>query len=107
VGTTRDGLVYAEKENTPLTWMDASVDGKPCVQRDGMAVEINALWYNAICFAVELAGLACDQSFVEHWKPMIKKVGDAFLKTFWNEGHDHLADVVKDGNPIGQFGQIW
>lgn len=99
VGTTREGLVYAEKENTPLTWMNASVNGNPVVQRDGMAVEINALWYNAICFAVELAGLAGEQSFVEQWNPMIKKVGDAFISTFWNEGHDHLADVVKDRKP--------
>jgi predicted glycogen debranching enzyme len=99
VGLTREGLIFAQKENTPLTWMNASVDGRPVVQREGLAVEINALWYNAICFAVELAGLAGDQSFVENWKGMIKKVGDAFLKTFWSEGHEHLADVVKDGKP--------
>lgn len=97
IGTTREGLVYAQKENIPLTWMNALVDGKAVVQRDGMPVEINALWYNAICFAVELAGSAGDQAFVDSWKGMIKKVGDAFLKTFWNEGHEHLADVVKDG----------
>jgi len=99
VGTTREGLVYAEKENTPLTWMNGTVDGKAVVQRDGMPVEINALWYNAVCFAVELAGLAGEKSFVEQWKGMIKKIGDAFLKTFWNEGHNHLADVVKDRKP--------
>lgn len=99
IGTTRDGLVYAQKENIPLTWMNASVDGRAVVQRDGMPVEINALWYNAICFAVELATSAGDNNFVEQWRGMIKKVGDAFLKTFWNDGHDHLADVVKDGKP--------
>jgi len=99
VGTTREGLIYAQKENTPLTWMNSSVDGRPVVQRDGLAVEINALWYNAICFAVDLATLADDQNFVDQWKGMIKKVGDAFLNTFWNGGHDHLADVVKDGKP--------
>lgn len=99
IGTTREGMIYAQKENTPLTWMNSSVDGRPVVQRDGMPVEINALWYNAICFAVELAELAGDTNFAEQWKGMIKKVGDAFLKTFWNEGHHHLADVVKDGKP--------
>jgi glycogen debranching enzyme len=30
---------------------------------------------------------------------MPDKIGSAFLKTFWNEGHEHLADVVKDGAP--------
>jgi len=99
IGTTREGLVYAQKENTPLTWMNSSVDGRPVVQRDGMPVEINALWYNAICFSVELANFSGDTDFVGQWNDMIKKVGGAFLSTFWNEGHDHLADVVKDGKP--------
>lgn len=99
IGTTREGLVYAQKDNLPLTWMNALIDGKAVVQREGMPVEINALWYNAICFAVELAGSAGDQNFADQWKGMIKKVGDAFVKTFWNEGHEHLADFVKDGRP--------
>ena len=99
VGTSREGLVYAQKENTPLTWMDSSVDGRPVVQRDGLPVEINALWYNAICFSVELANYSGDTDFVGQWNGMINKVGDAFLSTFWNGGHDHLADVVKDGKP--------
>ena len=99
IGTTRDGLVYAQKENTPLTWMNSLVDGRPVVQREGLPVEINALWYNALCFAVEVADLAGDKTFVAQWKGMIDKVGEAFLQTFWNEGHNHLADVVKDGKP--------
>lgn len=99
IGTTREGLVYAQKDSIPLTWMNALVDGKAVVQRDGMPVEINALWYNAICFAVDLAGAAGDQSFVDNWKGMIKKVGEAFVKTFWQQGHEHLADVVRDGRP--------
>lgn len=97
VGTTPEGLIFAEKENTALTWMNSTVNGKPVIQRDGLPVEINALWFNAICFALDLADLAKDYEFVEKWKGKVKTVADAFLKTFWNEGHDHLADVVKNG----------
>jgi len=97
IGTTRDGLVFAQKENTALTWMNSYVDGKPVVQREGLPVEVNALWFNAICFALDLADLAGDHQFVEEWKSMVKKVADAFLKTFWQEGHEHLADVMKNG----------
>lgn len=97
VGTTRDGLVYAQLANTPLTWMNSTVDGIPVVQRDGMPVEINALWYNAIAFAVELAHAAGENTFADTWKATLKKTGDAFVKTFWNPGHNHLADVVKEG----------
>lgn len=97
IGTTREGLVFAEKENTALTWMNSYVYGKPVVQRAGMPVEINALWFNAICFAIELAVMAGDSEFVEKWKNMVEKVGKAFLNTFWSNGHDHLADVVRNG----------
>lgn len=97
IGITKEGLVYAQKEFTALTWMNASVNGRPVIQRDGLPVEINALWYNAICFAVEVAGLAGNSGFVNQWQGMINKVGDAFVNTFWKAGHNHLADVVKDG----------
>lgn len=99
VGVTKEGLVFASKENTALTWMNSLVDGNPVLQRDGMPVELNALWYNALNVAVELARNAGDTSFADVWKPMIKKSGDAFLKTFLNNGHEHLADTVKDGKP--------
>ncbi len=97
IGTTSEGLVFAEKENVALTWMNSYVDGKPVVQRAGMPVEINALWFNALCFSLDLADLAGEYDFIEKWKHMIEKVGKSFLKTFWNEDHEHLADVVRNG----------
>jgi len=97
VGMNAAGLIYAEKQNTALTWMNSYVDGIPVVQRNGLPVEINALWFNAICFALDLADMAGDYTFVEKWKEMVAKVGKSFLKTFWNPGHEHLADVVRNG----------
>lgn len=97
ISTTREGLIYAEKKNIALSWMNSKINETPVVQREGMPVEINALWFNAICFALDLANMANDQDFIEMWKDMVKKVGIAFNKTFWNEGHEHLADVVKNG----------
>jgi predicted glycogen debranching enzyme len=97
IGTTNEGLVFAEKENVALTWMNSYVDGKPVIQRAGLPVEINALWFNAICFTLDLADLAGEYDFIEKWKHMVEKVGKAFFKTFWQEGHEHLADVVRNG----------
>ena len=51
-----------------MTWMDAVVDGKPVTGRDGYQVEINALWYNAICYTLELARKHRDNAFVHEWK---------------------------------------
>jgi len=50
-----NGLLHAGDSTTQLTWMDASVDGRPVTPRAGYAVEVNALWYNALCFAKDLS----------------------------------------------------
>jgi predicted glycogen debranching enzyme len=94
---TPEGLIYAEKENIALTWMDSYVNGIPVVQRAGLTVEINALWYNAIAFALEMARLVKDKEFLMQWEEMEEKAGRAFMDTFWNQDHEHLADVVKNG----------
>ena len=88
------GLIDAEKENTALTWMDSYVNGVPVVQRSGKAVEVNALWFNAICFGLDLADMAGDQEFIDEWKSMVEKVALSFLKTFWSDEHACVADVV-------------
>ena len=95
----KGGLIEAEKEKIALTWMDSYVNGNPVVQRSGMAVEVNALWFNAICFALDLADMAGDHEFIDEWKDMVETVAHSFLNTFWSEGHGLLADVVKDGVP--------
>lgn len=97
INMTPDGLIEAEKENTALTWMNSYINGKPVTQREGLAVEINALWYNAIVFTLEMCRNLGDNEFVSRWEDMPDKVGNAFLKAFWNQGHEHLADVVKEG----------
>ena len=43
-----DGLLVQGQEGYQLTWMDAKVDGWVVTPRRGKAVEINALWYNAL-----------------------------------------------------------
>ncbi|WP_458400821.1 amylo-alpha-1,6-glucosidase [Mailhella sp.] len=50
-----DGLLHVGSEKTQLTWMDASIDGVPVTPRHGCAVELNALWFDALNFAKELA----------------------------------------------------
>ena len=47
-----NGLVWASAPDKALTWMNALAGGVPVVSRDGYPVEINALWYNAVCYAL-------------------------------------------------------
>jgi predicted glycogen debranching enzyme len=91
-----NGLIYADAPGKALTWMDAVVNGIPVTPRCGYAVEINALWYNAVCFSLEMAGIAKDKKFIrehENFPELIKK---SFLEIFWDEKVGYLADYVND-----------
>lgn len=94
-----NGLIYAKQEGVALTWMDAYIDGIPVTQRGGLNVEINAAWYNAVCFALELAEAANDMIFINEWKDYPPIIASSFLDTFWNDEKGYLADFV-DGNYI-------
>jgi predicted glycogen debranching enzyme len=91
-----NGLIWASEPGKALTWMNAYVDGKPVTQRNGYAVEINLLWYNAVQFALELAGHANDRVFVKEWSQTSGLIKDSFLEKFWNEDRGYLADVVNE-----------
>lgn len=93
---SEDGLIEADKKDVALTWMNSYANGKPIVRRAGKTVEINALWFNAICFALDLADMVGDTDFIYEWKHMCKQVANSFLNTFWSERHGFLADVVKN-----------
>lgn len=89
-----NGLIFAGIPGKALTWMDAIVEGQPVTPRIGMPVEINALWYNAIMFSLELAQKASDQEFISRWSNIAEKIPAAFEATFWLKDHDYLADYV-------------
>lgn len=92
-----NGLIYAATENGALTWMNVSVDGRPITPRSGFAVDVNALWYNAVCYAVDLAERCGDTAFVKHWAPLRAKIKDSFVEMFWNESRHYLCDYVNNG----------
>ena len=94
-----NGLIYAKQEGVALTWMDAYIDGKPVTPRGGFAVEINAAWFNAVCFALELAESAQDKSFTSEWSSYPELIANSFRNLFWNEDEGYLADYA-DGNYV-------
>lgn len=96
-----NGLVWASNPTHAMTWMDAIVDGKPVTGRDGYQVEVNALWYNAICFTLALAKKQKDKEFVESWKDMPELVKASFIDSFWMQKEGHLADYVNGGGKDG------
>lgn len=97
-----DGLIELKEEFAHATWMDVRVDGKPATPRNGAPVEINALWYNAIC---------CYQAMCDEYRKLAKirympieqiiemkdLVRNSFQK-FWSNGY--LADRLVGDKPV-------
>ena len=89
-----NGLIWIGEHGTPLTWMDAMVGGKPVTPRIGFVVEINALWYNALNFALQMAEERKDTKLIKEWKDTPKKTAASFKELFWNKDVGYLADYV-------------
>ncbi len=89
-----DGLLRQGAEGFQLTWMDAKVGDWVVTPRRGKAVEINALWYNALqLLAHWLAGGGRDDA-AHRWRSMARDVAASFNRRFWNGQADCLFDVV-------------
>jgi predicted glycogen debranching enzyme len=94
-----NGLVWAGGAGLALTWMDAIVDGVPVTPRTGHQVEINALWYNAVCYTLDLATKHRDKAFVGEWMEMPARIKASFVDTFWSDEKGYLADFVNPDAP--------
>jgi predicted glycogen debranching enzyme len=90
----RDGLLKQGAEGYQLTWMDAKMDGWVVTPRRGKAVEINALWYNALCLLKQWCEDAGDAENAAKYGGEAEKAGAAFNQRFWCEERGHLYDVV-------------
>jgi predicted glycogen debranching enzyme len=89
-----NGLIYAGEPGKALTWMDAIVHGKPVTPRIGFPVEINALWYNAVMFSLDLAKRAKDEDFIKTWEGLPCVIQESFMNLFWDPKKGYLADVT-------------
>ena len=90
-----NGLLWAQKDGVALTWMNCYINGRAVTERAGYQVEVNALWYNAICFALE--NERKNSPFAKKWTPIKEMVEKNFQPTFWNADLGFLADYV-DGS---------
>lgn len=91
-----NGLIYADVPGKALTWMNAYANGLPVTRRNGYAVEVNALWFNAVSFTLELARKAKDKDFVKETEALPELIRKSFIEIFWNEKSGYLADFVND-----------
>ncbi|MBO5233571.1 MAG: glycogen debranching enzyme family protein [Prevotella sp.] len=91
-----NGLLHTEGRDRPMTWMNSMAGGKPVVPRTGYVVEINALWYNALRFCAELAGVAKDTDTMTDMEERAALAKVSFQKVFVTEA-GYLLDYVEEG----------
>ncbi len=93
IAADANGLLRAGVPGVQLTWMDARVDERVVTPRIGKAVEIQALWANALRVAAR-------------WNPQRETQANlvrvAFNAAFWNEEAGCLYDVVDADHEPGR-----
>jgi predicted glycogen debranching enzyme len=89
-----DGLLVQGEPGYQLTWMDAKCDGWVVTPRRGKAVEINALWYNALCLLARWLAQERGEQAGAHVHARAERAASSFNARFWYERGGHLYDVV-------------
>jgi len=89
----QDGLVA---HGPQLTWMDAMIDDHVVTPRDGKAVEIQALWYNALKTMELLATFFNQREDAKKYVILSEKAIESFREKFWHTQKGYLLDVVYD-----------
>ena len=96
ISADADGLIISHVPGAGTTWMDAKAGDWVITPRHGRAVEINALWYNAICIAAELARHFDTSAHAEQFEKLASSVKIAFNRRFWNAAEHCCYDVIDD-----------
>ena len=90
-----DGLLL---HGPRLTWMDAAVNGRPITPREGKAVEIQALWYNALKIMEILSLKFGSKTQANEYRLIAEKARRSFNEKFWYSQGGYLFDVVNKEN---------
>ncbi|MCJ7422668.1 glycogen debranching enzyme N-terminal domain-containing protein [Candidatus Bathyarchaeota archaeon] len=88
-----DGLL---SHGPQLTWMDASVNCQPVTPRKGKAVEVQALWYNALRTMELLANKFEEKNDCERYARMAERAKSSFSGKFWNTEMNCLFDAIDE-----------
>ena len=91
-----DYLLVSGTENTQNTWMDAKCNGIAITPRNGKAVEINAMWYNALKIMEELTNKIGKKTDSKKYADLAKKCKKAYNEKFYNKRRKCLYDVLGD-----------
>ena len=75
-----NGLLYANRTEKAITWMNSTVNGRPVAPRTGYIVEVNALWYNALRFVADLVREDGNVHLADELDAQAKVTGKSFCR---------------------------
>lgn len=90
-----DGLIVSGTDQTQNTWMDAKYGDKAITPRNGKAVEVNSLWYNANRIMADLAKKFKHPIMAKKYKDIAEDCKRAFEEKFYNKKKKCLYDVLR------------
>lgn len=91
-----DYLIVSGTSNTQNTWMDAKIENYVVTPRNGKAVEINSLWYNALKIMEEITIKFFDIKFAKPYADLAEKCKKSFEEKFYQKRRKCLYDVIGD-----------
>ena len=91
-----DYLISSGTPDTQNTWMDAKYENHAFTPRNGKAIEINALWYNALIIMSELSKKFGNKEDVKKYLELANNCKKSFLEKFYNKKKKCLFDVIGD-----------
>ncbi len=91
-----DYLISSGTPDTQNTWMDAKIGDFAVTPRNGKAVEINSMWYNALKIMEELTILTKGKAPAKQYAELAKEVKKSFESKFYNKRRKCLYDVLGD-----------
>ena len=91
-----DGLIVSVTENTQNTWMDVKFQGMAVTPRNGKAVEVNSLWYNANRIMADLSMRFGHLITAVKYKELADRCKASFQEKFYNSKNKCLYDVLGD-----------
>ena len=97
IKTDRDSLLFAGEAGEQLTWMDARVGDWVVTPRTGKPVEVQALWYNALCIVSRILAGCNRQQEADDYIRQAALTKKNFVHKFWYEAGGYCYDVIEPG----------
>ena len=98
-----DGLLSGAAKGKALTWMDTKAGKSVVTPREGKPVEIQALWYNALCVMAFMSDLFGKTTLKKAYEELARRAKRSFNRLFWDSSLGFLYDVI---DPEGRKNEL-